>query len=96
MREITLKLIETFEEKFNQLEKNDLSLYRRDGSNKFDLELLPKDFQNYYEACLNLCIVLKEMGLKAYLKNDLIITSEVEELSDRYDEFRKINMEMEA
>lgn len=96
MNEITIKLIERFEEKFEKLNKNNLSLYKKDGSKKLDLELLPKEIINYYDACLNCCIVLKEMGIKSYIKNNEIITSEVKELNNKYGEFKHIYMEMGA
>lgn len=96
MNEITIKLIERFEEKFEKLGKNNLSLYRRDGSKKLDLELLPEEIINYYDACLNCCIVLKEMGMKSYIKNNEIITYEVKELNNKCGEFKHMYMEMGA
>lgn len=96
MNEITIKLIERFEEKFEKLDKNNLFLYRRDGSKKLDLELLPEEIINYYDACLNCCIVLKEMGMKSYIKNNEIITSEVKELNNKCGEFKHMYMGMGA
>jgi len=94
MNDITLKLIERFEEKFENLDKNNLSLYRRDGSKKLDLELLPEDIRNYYDACLNCCIVLKEMAMKSYIKNNQIVTSEVERLNNKCYKFKRMRMGM--
>lgn len=96
MNEITLRLIKRFEEKFENLDKKNISLYRKDGSKKLDLDSLPVEIINYYDACLNCCIVLKEMAMKSYIKYNTIMIAEVKELNNKSDEFNRMYMEMGA
>ena len=90
MLEVTNKVIDEFEKTLKNIDKNQMYLYKRDGSNKLDLELLPDEVQDYFIASYNMCATMIKMGQKQYIENKKVKSKEVVELENKRKQFIEI------
>lgn len=90
MLEVTNKVIDKFEKTLKNIDKTQMYLYKRDGSNKLDLELLPDEVQDYFIASYNMCATMIKMGQKQYIENKKVKSKEVVELENKRKQFIEI------